>query len=461
MQASSYKRPGQRNAVSRGDSPCSRGRHQNVAQPPRAASAFRPTIKTGASSRSRTIAGFPPLTASEGSRFRLKGFPLIRLSLRAALGKAENAFKSGFLTTRQGPEAFQPGRFSSAPRATAKIVYSRCVKGDGHQHGAPAPASSLSRYAWLSVLAALLTITLKTIAWWMTDSVGLLSDAAESLVNLAAAGVTVYALRVAARPPDSKHHFGHSKAEYFSAAIEGQLILFAAITILFQSVNRWLDPRPVTEVSWGVAMSSIAAIINGLVAWKLLKVGKRHSSSALIADAKHLLADLWTTIGVVLGIIAVHLTGVLWLDPLIASAVAIHILWVGFELLQSSASNLKDRAWDQPAIEKLADILEAFKSETLDIHGLRTRVSGQQRYVDMHVLVPGEWSVQQGHDCIEDIERAVAQGFPGVDVMCHLEPAEDPLAHDDYLCEVSISSDGETTKGQFYACSGRASTANP
>lgn len=314
-------------------------------------------------------------------------------------------------------------------------------------NGASSPA--LSKYALLSIFAALSTIALKTLAWWLTDSVGLLSDAAESLVNLAAAGVTMYALRVAARPPDSKHHFGHSKAEYFSAAVEGQLILIAAVSILFQASIRWLDPRPITEVSWGVVISVLAALINGLVAWRLLAVGRQHDSAALVADAKHLLTDLWTTFGVVLGLIAVHLTGILWLDPLIACLVALHILWVGWDLLQSSSHNLRDRAWDQEALESLTDILASFRSDDLDIHGLRTRVSGQRKYVDMHVLVPGAWSVQEGHDRIEEIETAITDRFPRTEVMCHLEPADDPLSHNDYLCEVSVSSSGSTPKGHF------------
>lgn len=308
---------------------------------------------------------------------------------------------------------------------------------------------ALSKYALLSVLAAVCTILLKTIAWWLTDSVGLLSDAAESLVNLAAAGVTVYALRVAARPPDSKHHFGHTKAEYFSAAVEGQLIFIAAISILIQASLRWMDPRPVTELSSGIVISILASVVNGLVAWRLLAVGRQHDSAALVADAKHLLTDIWTTVGVVLGLIAVHLTGLLWLDPLIACVVALHILWVGWDLLQSSSHNLRDRAWDQEAIDKLADILDRFRDETLDIHGLRTRVSGQRKYVDMHVLVPGAWTVQQGHDQVEKIETAIIQSFPKTEVLCHLEPQDDPLSHNDYLCEVSVSSDGITPKGHF------------
>lgn len=301
----------------------------------------------------------------------------------------------------------------------------------------------------LSVLAALCTIVLKTLAWWLTDSVGLLSDAAESLVNLAAAGVTVYALRVAARPPDSKHHFGHTKAEYFSAAIEGQLIFIAAISILVQAGMRWMDPKPVTEVSWGILISIIASVINGFVAWRLLAIGRKHGSAALVADGQHLLTDLWTTFGVVLGLIAVHLTGILWLDPLIACLVALHILWVGWDLLQASSHNLRDRAWEQDAIESLTDILAKFRSDSLDIHALRTRVSGQRKYVDMHVLVPGAWTVKQGHDQVEEIEHAITQVFPQTEVMCHLEPQDDPLSHNDYLCEVSVSSEGSTPKGHF------------
>lgn len=279
----------------------------------------------------------------------------------------------------------------------------------------------MTKYAWLSVLAAVLTIALKTGAWWLTDSIGLLSDAAESIVNLVTAGVTVYALKVAARPPDRDHNFGHSKAEYFSAAIEGQLILIAAVSILFQAVLRWLDPRPITEVSWGVAISCLAALINGAVAWKLLKVGRKHNSSALIADGKHLLTDLWTTAGVVVGIIAVKLTGLSWLDPLAAVAVALHILWVGWELLQSSARNLRDRAWEPEARLALGAVLSELESEDLRIHSLRTRISGRKRYVDMHVCVPAQWSVQDGCQRLDAIEDAVKQHFPQSEVLCHLE----------------------------------------
>lgn len=295
------------------------------------------------------------------------------------------------------------------------------MEGVLHGPGPAAASGSLAKYAWLSVLAAVITIALKAGAWWLTDSVGLLSDAAESLVNLVAAGVTVYALKVAARPPDRDHNFGHSKAEYFSAAIEGQLILIAAVSILFQATLRWMDPRPISEVSWGVAISCLAALINGAVAWKLLDVGRKNQSSALVADGKHLLTDLWTTAGVVLGIIAVKLTGLSWLDPLAAVAVALHILWVGWELLQSSASNLRDRAWEPASRHELVVLLNELESKELQIHSLRTRVSGRNRYVDMHVRVPSKWSVQDGCRRIEGIKRAVTQQFPEAEVLCHLE----------------------------------------
>lgn len=300
------------------------------------------------------------------------------------------------------------------------------------------PPRSLTVYAWLSIATAISTIALKVVAWQWTNSVGLLADAAESGVNLAAAVVTLIALRVAARPPDKDHQFGRTKAEYFSAAIEGLLIFAAAIFIIFNAVQRWIEPEGVQELGLGVIISLIAGLINGVVAWVLITAGRRLDSAALVADGKHLMADLLTSVGVVAGILAVAWTGIPQLDAVAALLVALHILWTGWELLRESSRALLDRAWPPEDLERLVEILEDFQRDDLQIHALRSRVSGRRRYLEMQVLVPGSWTVQQGHRRVESIESAIVDDFPQADVMCHLEPLEDPRLHDDYRFHVSV-----------------------
>ena len=289
----------------------------------------------------------------------------------------------------------------------------------------------LRRFAWLSIAAALLTIGLKTTAWWVTGSVGLLSDAAESLVNLVAAIVALVALTVALKPPDKNHHYGHSKAEYFSAAVEGLMIFVAAAVILVASVERFLNPVPLENVGLGLGVSVVASVVNGVVAWVLIRAGRRHRSITLTADGKHLLTDVWTSVGVVVGVLLVWLTGWDRLDPVVAFAVGVNILVTGWGLIASSTAGLMDVSLPKEDNARIEAILEGFTGDTVQFHAVRTRESGHRRFMEMHLLVPGAWSVQQGHDLAEDVTLALLAEFPDLRVMCHLEPIEDPRSYED------------------------------
>lgn len=306
---------------------------------------------------------------------------------------------------------------------------------------APIDRSRLARFAWLSIAAALVTITLKAVAWQLTGSVGLLSDAAESLVNLAAALVALWALTVAARPADDGHHFGHSKAEYFSAAIEGQMILVAAFLIMWPAVQRLLNPQPLENVGIGLGISVVASVVNGVVAWVLLRAGRRYRSSALVADAHHLLTDVWTSVGVVAGVLVVAATGWLVVDPLLAIAVGINIMFTGWRLLRDSIAGLMDVTWSSQENTELAALLARFERPDVHFHGLRTRTAGHHRFAEVHVLVPGAWTVQQGHDVVEEIEAAVASELLDVSIICHMEPLEDPRSYGDFSAEVPVTRD--------------------
>lgn len=296
----------------------------------------------------------------------------------------------------------------------------------------------LTKFAWLSIAAAILTIALKSGAWWMTGSVGLLSDALESGVNLVAAIVALISLRAASMPADANHQFGHTKAEYFSAAIEGGMIFVAAAAILYTSVERFLNPQPLENVGVGLLISLVASVINGAVAWVLLRKGREHRSLTLVADGKHLLTDVWTSAGVVVGVLLVWLTGWERLDPVVAFAVGINIILTGWHLLQQSTDGLMDVSWPKEDNEKLAALVAARTSDVVSVHGLRTREAGRRRYVEMHVLVPGAWSVKRGHDKAEEIEAAIHNAFEHVSVSTHLEPREDPRSYDDYEHELTI-----------------------
>jgi cation diffusion facilitator family transporter len=290
---------------------------------------------------------------------------------------------------------------------------------------------SLTRYAWLSVAAALVTMALKGVAAWMTGSLGLLSDALESFVNLGAALIAVYTLRIAVREPDEKHPFGYSKAEYFSSAIEGALIMLAALAIVATAIPRLIAPQPIVHVDTGIFVSLVAAGVNLGTALVLLGAGRRHDSIALEADAHHLLTDVWTSIGVVAGVGATVFTGWLVLDPLIAIAVALHITWTGAKVLRRSALGLMDRALPEPDLERIRAILEPYRVRGIEYHALRTRRAGRVRMVDMHLLVPGEMTVREGHRVADEVEQAIRAALPGSVVLTHLEPIEDEASYRD------------------------------
>lgn len=294
---------------------------------------------------------------------------------------------------------------------------------------------NLKRYAWLSIAAAIATILLKGVAWWLTGSVGLLSDALESFVNLAGALMALAMLSLAASPADDRHAYGHGKAEYFSSAFEGFLILLAAASIAYTAIERFLHPQALEAVGIGLAVSVIASLINLFAARELLKAGRAFNSITLEADAKHLMTDVWTSVGVIIGVGLVWLSGWLWLDPLIALLVAANIVWTGWELLHRSASGLMDEAIPKEQLDAIEAVLQNYRQQGLDFHALRTRQAGRQAFISMHVLVPGEWSVQRGHDLAEQIEADIRAAVPFSHLTTHLEPIEDPLSHADQALE--------------------------
>jgi cation diffusion facilitator family transporter len=296
--------------------------------------------------------------------------------------------------------------------------------------------ASLRRYAIISIVAALATIALKGGAYAITGSVGLLSDALESLVNLAAAIVALLALSAAARPEDEEHRYGHSKAEYFSSAFEGALILLAAASIIYTSVGRLVAPQPIEQVALGVGISVIASLINLFVARILFRAGRRYHSITLEADAHHLMSDVWTSAGVIVGVSAAAMTGWQRLDPLIAILVALNIIRTGASILRRSLMGLLDTALPDDLQRKITEILARHaKKEGVRFHALRTRQAGAWRFVDFHVLVPGDWSVQRGHDLLEAIEEEVRAAVPNTSVFTHLEPIEDPASFADVRLE--------------------------
>ncbi|MET0399034.1 MAG: cation diffusion facilitator family transporter [Longimicrobiaceae bacterium] len=294
---------------------------------------------------------------------------------------------------------------------------------------------SLKRYALISIFAALATIALKGGAYVLTGSVGLLSDALESLVNLLAAIVALWALWVAARPADEEHAYGHTKAEYFSSGFEGALVVIAAASILATALPRLLDPRPVDDVGVGLAISALASVINLGVARLLFGAGRRYHSITLEADAHHLMSDVWTSVGVILGVGAAAATGWEILDPLIAVAVAVNVVWTGIGLLRRSMLGLLDTALPEPERRSIAAVLEAHTNDGVQFHALRTRQAGARRFVSLHVLVPGEWTVQRGHDYLERLEEELRGAVPNTTVFTHLEPIEDPVSWADERLE--------------------------
>lgn len=302
----------------------------------------------------------------------------------------------------------------------------------------PEPAAaggrSLLKWAWLSIAAAVLTIAMKAAAYLLTGSVGLLSDAMESVVNLAAGILALLALRIAAKPADHNHHFGHGKAEYLSAGAEGLMILIAAGAIVVSAVQRLVHPAPLESLGIGLAVTAAATVVNLLVGMAILRAGRRHRSITLVADGKHLLTDVWTSIGVVVGVGLVALTGWLPLDSLVAIAVGLNIMWTAIGLLRHAARGLMDHAMNPDEEERVHEVLRGYlrTHDQVEFHAIQTRESGQERFVSMHVLVPGSWTIQAGHDLADEIEAQVRAVLPGAQVHTHLEPKEDPRSYEDW-----------------------------
>ena len=289
----------------------------------------------------------------------------------------------------------------------------------------------LTRFAWLSIAAAILTIALKGVAYLLTGSVGLLSDALESFVNLVGALMALAMLTIAARPADEGHAYGHSKAEYFSSGVEGTLILMAAVSIGAAALPRLLAPKPLEQIGLGLGVSVAASLINLGVALILLRASKRYRSITLEANAHHLMTDVWTSAGVLVGVGAVALTGWQRLDPIVALLVAGNIVWSGFRIVRDSALGLMDTSLPVGEQNKLRRVLEPYLQSGIQYHALRTRQSGARQFVSLHVLVPGRWTVRRGHRLLEKIEADIRQALPSATVFTHLESLNDPVSWED------------------------------
>lgn len=288
-----------------------------------------------------------------------------------------------------------------------------------------------ARFALLSAGAAVATLVLKFTAYALTGSVGILSDALESFVNLAGALIALTALKIAARPADKTHPYGHDKAEYFSSGVEGTLILITAASIAYAAITRLLSPVPLEKLSWGLVVAGGASLLNFIVAQALLSASKRYDSITLEADAKHLLTDVWTSVGVISGLIALVLTGWQWLDPLVALAVAGHIIITGISLVRRSIDGLMDYNLPSDELDQLEGILKNHHDKFVAYHKLRARKSGPRRFIDLHLVVPGEQTVQAAHDLCEQLEAEIEAALPNASVTIHVEPAEDAASWDE------------------------------
>jgi cation diffusion facilitator family transporter len=291
------------------------------------------------------------------------------------------------------------------------------------------PAWSPRTLMWASVVVAILTITLKTLAWWITDSVGLLSDAMESLVNLASAVFGLVMVTVAAQPADAEHPYGHHKAEYFSSGFEGILIIVAAVGIIWAASHRIFDPQPIEQVGLGLALSVISSVLNGVLAWVMFGAAKAHRSIALEADAKHLVTDVWTSVGVVIGIGLVSLTGWLWLDAVVAIAVALNILKEGVHLIWRSSQGLMDEAVEPETIAKINETLAGFAYQRDEVSIIRfdhinTRQAGQRLFVDLHMHMPASWTLGRAAALRTSVEQALMSAVPGLRASIQLLPSD-------------------------------------
>ncbi|MCI1190808.1 cation diffusion facilitator family transporter [Calidifontimicrobium sp. SYSU G02091] len=289
----------------------------------------------------------------------------------------------------------------------------------------------VSTYLKLSVAVAVATIALKAGAWWITDSVGLLSDALESLVNLAGASFALLMVTLAAAPPDEDHPYGHHKAEYFSSGFEGVLILAAALAIIVTAVERLWAPQPLEQLGWGLGLSLLASAFNGALAWAMLRKAREHRSMALEGDARHLMTDVWTSVGVVVGLAAVTVTDWLWLDPVIAIAVAANIAREGVSLIRSSADGLMDRALEPEVRVQIDQVLAGFAHPTIRFDHVVTRRAGQRRFVDLHMHMPAGWSLGRAAALRTSVEQALMSAVPGLRATIQLLPSDVEAHFDD------------------------------
>jgi cation diffusion facilitator family transporter len=279
-------------------------------------------------------------------------------------------------------------------------------------------------FAWLSIAAAIVTIALKTFAWWITGSVSLLSDALESLVNLAGASFALWMILITRVPADDEHPFGHSKAEYFSSAFEGVLIFGAAVAIIVTAVQRLLVPQPLEAIGLGLGFSALSTAINYGVAVALRNAGVRFQSIALEADSKHLMTDVWTSVGVAAGLLTVAMTGWLWIDPLVAIAVGVHIIVEGYRLVRGSVHGMMDGALVEDRLANIKAALDAFAERDVSYKNLKTRRAGTVSFIQVDIVVPRRWTVGQGHDVLDEIESRLASIVPNANIVTHLEPRD-------------------------------------
>lgn len=295
--------------------------------------------------------------------------------------------------------------------------------------------SKLTRFAWLSVGAAVLTIALKTTAYFLTGSVGLLSDALESIVNLVGATMALAMLAIAARPADKNHTYGHSKAEYFSSGIEGALILAAAISIIYTAVERLINPQPLEKIGIGLIVSLAASLVNLGVSVILQRAGRTYNSISLASNGKHLMTDVWTSGGVLVGVGAVALSGWQTLDSIVAIVVAVNIIWTGVGIVRRSVAGLMDSSLTAEELALIDKVLKESLVPGVEVHALRTRQSAAYKFISMHVLVPGDWTVTHGHDVVTMIENKLSSALEGSIILTHLEPVGTPSSHEKNLID--------------------------
>ena len=291
--------------------------------------------------------------------------------------------------------------------------------------------SSLTRFAWLSIAAAITTITMKSVAYLLTGSVGLLSDAVESIVNLLGEIMALGMLTIAARPADNEHSYGHTKAEYFASVVEGILILVAAAMIASAAIDRIINPRPLEQVGFGLIVSVGASVVNFVVARILMNAGKKYNSITLEADSQHLMTDVWTSVGVIAGIGVISLTGWVRLDPIVALIVAINIVWTGIGLVRRSVDGLMDVALPESERQAVEAVMANYRLKNVTFHALRTRQAASKRFLSVHMLVPGAWSVHDAHHVAEDFEGEIRLALGDAVISTHLEPVEDEISLQD------------------------------